>query len=367
MIVNLLDPGLIYAAGHHLEWDRLIAAELSAQGHEVTVYGHINITPEVRAAFRDPVKLVPLFRNQSYLDPLELDPIAGELLGFIDVATALAQDLRAAAKADLWLWPSLFPVQLYACALIDPDASIAGCIHLDPGYRSSMGGAYWRYAFIKASQAGLRMNLGTSGPILQQEYGALFGNHQSVQLLPLPVLGHPGNAPRTYLKTIGFFGHQRQEKGAQLVPPLVSILLQEGYQVILHDSGNAFGSEQVPGLTRIGYVPDLAAEIAKCDLAVVPYAAESYRSRESGIVWDALASGVPVVAPHGTAPGLRVLKNGSGKVFHFPTVGSIHHAIVEAKMDYDQIAAAAFRTSQKWSQTQGTGRLVQALVKDVIQ
>lgn len=366
MIVNLLDPGLIHTAGHHLEWDRLIAAELSAQGHQVTVYGHIGITPEVRAAIQEPVKLVPLFRNQSYLDPLELDPLAGELMGFIDVAAALAQDLGSTANADLWLWPSLFPVQLYACSLVRPEAPVAGCIQLDPGYRSSVGGAYWRYAFIKANQAGLRMNLGTTGPILQEEYSALFGNHQPVQLLPVPVFGYPGNAPRTRLKTIGFFGHQRQEKGSRLVPPLVSMLLQEGYQVVLHDSGDALGSRQVPGLTRIGYVPDLAAEIAKCDLAVVPYAADSYRSRESAIVWDALASGVPVVVPHGTAPGLRVLTNGAGKVFHFPTAWSVHRAIVEAKMDYEQIATAAFRTSQKWSQTQGTGRLVQALVKDVI-
>jgi glycosyltransferase involved in cell wall biosynthesis len=363
MIINLLDPGLLQIEGHHLEWDRRIAAELIAQGHELTVYSHVGITPEVCAKFPDPIKLVPLFRNYSYFDPLKLDPVAGELLGFLDVAAMLAQDLRATAKADLWLWPSLFQAQLYACALIKPDAPIAGCIHVEPGFRSSQVGAYWKYAFIKARQAGLRMNLGVSGPILQEEYCELVGNRQFVKSLPLPVPGCPGGAPRPGLKTVGFFGHQRQEKGAELVPLLVSMLLREGYQVVLHDSGNAFGGERIPGLTRLGYVPDLAAEIAKCDLVVVPYEAESYRCRESSIVWEAMASGVPVVVPYGTAPALRVLTSGAGRVFHFPTVDSIYSAITEAKANYEQIASGAYQASQQWHQTHGTEKLVQALTR----
>ena len=367
MLINILDPGLSIVGGHHLEWDQSIAAELVAQEHDVTLYSHVGIVPEARAAFDHRVRLEPLFRNYAYLNPLQLDAVAGELFGFIDVAILLAEDLRAVRKADLWLWPSLFHAQLYACALFKPAAFVSGCIHTEPEFMSSQGAACWRYAFIKAGQAGLRLNIGVPGPILQQEYDALFGSSQSVQLLPLPNPGHPCATPRTALKTIGFFGHQRQEKGAASVPALVSALLNDGYQVLLHDSGNAFGPEQITGLTRIGYVADLAAEIARCDLAVVPYDAKSYRSRESGIVWDALASGVPVVVPYGTAPALRVLASGAGKVFHFPTVESIRQAIGEASIDYRQIAAAAFRASQQWGQTHGTAKLVQALTKNLIQ
>lgn len=366
MLINILDPGLSIVGGHHLEWDQLIAAELVAQGHDVSVYSHIGIVAEARAAFDRRVKLQPLFRNYAYLNPLQLDAVAGELLGFLDVAILLAEDLRAVAKADLWLWPSLFNAQLYACALVKPDAFVSGCIHTEPGYMSSQGKAFWRYAFIKAHQAGLKMSIGVPGPVLQQEYGELFGNNQLVQLLPLPNRGYPASEARTGLKTIGFFGHQRQDKGAQLVAPLVSVLLREGYQVILHDSGNLFESATVPGLTRIGYVADLAAEIAKCDLAVLPYDANSYRSRESAIVWDALASGVPVVVPNGTASALRLLTSGAGKVFHFPTVDSIHQAIVEAKSDYAQIAAAAFRASQQWRQIHGVAKLADAFTKGVV-
>jgi hypothetical protein len=363
MIINLLDPGLYHIEGHHLEWDRRIAAELIARGHELTVYAHSGVSADVRAMFPHPIKLVPLFGHYPYVDPLRLDPVAGELLGFIDVAVALAQELKTTAKADLWLWPSLFQAHLYACALISTEVPVAGCIHVEPGFKSALGAACWKYAFIKARQAGLRMNLGVTGPVLQQEYCALAGDHQFVRPLPLPVPGCPGQAPRSSLKTVGFFGHQRQEKGAELVPPLVSALLQEGYQVMLHDCGNAFGPEQIPGLTRIGYVPDLAATIASCDLAVVPYQADSYRYRESAIVWDALASGVPVVVPYGTAPALRVLASGAGKVFLLPTVESVRSAIAEARQDYGQIAAGAFRASQQWRETHGTEKLVQALIR----
>ncbi len=362
MIINLFDPGLSFVGGHHLQWDRLLAEELAAQGHTVTVYCHKGIVPEARAAFRDPVALVPLFRNYAYVHPLQLDPVAGELLGFIDIAIALTEDLTAAAPADLWLWPSLMQAQLYACALARTDTPVSGCIHAEPGFMSSLGSACWRYAFLKANQAGLSLNLGVPSPILQQEYGALFGSPSLVKLLPLPIEGRPGGFPKTSLRTIGFFGHQRQEKGVELVPPLISKLLNDGYRVVLHDSAQAFGAEQIPGLTRIGYVDDLAAEIAKCDLLILPYPASAYRSKESAIVWDALASGVPILVPNGTASSLRVLTEGAGKVFHFHTVDSICNALEEARRDFPRIAAGAFGASQRWPETHGVARLADALV-----
>lgn len=365
MIINILDPGLSIAGGHHLEWDRSIATELVAQGHELTVYSHAGILPGVRAAFDGCAELVPVFRNYAYLHPQQLDPIAGDLLGFIDVAIALAEDLTSLKKADLWLWPSLFHAQLYACSLVRAGVPVSGCIHTEPGFMSSLGAACWKYAFIKAGQAGLSVDLGVPGPILQQEYGEIFGATGLPQLLPLPTRGCPVTAPRTELRTIGFFGHHRQEKGIQLIPNLVTSLLNEGYRIVLHDSGNTFGAEQIPGLTPIGYVPDLAAEIAKCDLVVLPYDASSYRSRESAIVWDALASGIPVVVPNGTAPGLRVLGSGAGKVALLPTAQSIHRAIAEAKADYAQIAAAAFSASQEWPRTHGIAKLANALTRSV--
>lgn len=365
MIINILDPGLSIVGGHHLEWDVRIASELAAQGHQVTVYSHASITPEARAAFRKPVALVPIFRNHAYLNPCQIDPVAGELLGFIDVAMALAEDLQGTAKADLWLWPSLFHAQLYACTLVRPNAAIAACIHSEPDFMYSQGASFWRYAFIKAGHAGLRLNLGVAGPVLQQEYQALFGKGARVHSLPAPTSGYPASAARTVLKRIGFFGFHRSEKGLQVIPELISVLLREGYEVLLHDSASVFDSGQIAGLTRIGYVPDLAAEVAKCDLIVLPYDAKAYRSMESGIVWDALASGVPVVVPGDTAPARRVLADCAGKIFHFLTVDSIHQAIVDAKMDYATIAAAAFQASRKWKQTQGVANLVQALTRDV--
>lgn len=366
MIINILDPGLHGIGGHHLEWDRALATELAAQGHEVAVYGHVAMSPETLAAFPDPIRVVPIFRNHAYVNPLRFDPIAGELLGFIDVAVMLTEDLRATTKADLWIWPSLFPAQLYACALLKAGVPVSGCIHAEPDFKSSLGAASWKYALIKASRAGLRLNLGVSGPVLQQQYQTLFGVEQAIPVLPVPVKGYPGSTARTALGTIGFFGGQRTEKGVHLIPALISTLLSDGYRVVLHDSAGSLGSEQVPGLTRIGYVSDLTAEVAKCDLIVLPYDASAYRSRESSIVWDALASAVPVVVPAASAPARRVLAKGAGKLFGAATVDGIRQAISEARADYRQIADAAFSASQTWGETEGVSRLAQALTRGVV-
>ncbi len=102
MIINLFDPGLSFVGGHHLQWDRLLAEELAAQGHTVTVYCHKGIVPEARAAFRDPVALVPLFRNYAYVHPLQLDPVAGEPCAEVGLICAVSMIETCQCTCEGW-------------------------------------------------------------------------------------------------------------------------------------------------------------------------------------------------------------------------------------------------------------------------
>ena len=117
-----------------------------------------------------------------------------------------------------------------------------------------------------------------------------------------------------------------------------------------------------PGLTKLDYVPSVADEIAKCDLVVAPYDPVAYRVKGSGIVWDSIASGVPVILPARTEMGSLVESTGAGKLVESLEAEDVYRSILEARRDYATIARAAFEASQAWRGTHGIRRFVSAML-----
>ena len=366
MRISLLDPALVSLAGHHLEWNLKIVDELTSLGHRVEVFAHVSVERKVVESFSGRASVSPLFKVFPYLNPSTIDPIAGELAVFLDGAAALANDLRLIGECDLWFWSSLFAPQLYACSLTAPAARISGCIHIEPSYRTVNGRMWWRYAFLAAQSSNLRANIGVTGPLLQKEYAPLTATGR-IERFPVAVDGAPTGIRKTRLARLGLFGHQRARKGATLIPALVPRLLQDGFQVVVHDSGNKVRLGSAPGLTVLGYVPSLAEEIAKCDLVISPCDPTAYRLMGSGIVWDAIASGVPVIVPSGTAPSLLVEETGAGRLSSAVSVEAICDAIIDVQQNYEQISIAAFEASRRWHTTQGVKLHVAAMLRDPVE
>ena len=366
MRISLLDPALVSLAGHHLEWNLKIVDELTSLGHQVAVFADASVDRTVVESFSGRASVSPLFKVFPYTNPRTIDPIAGELVCFLDGAAALAADLRQIGECDLWFWPSLFAPQLYACSLAAPAARIAGCIHVDPGFKNVHGRMWWRYAFLVAQSTSLRTNIGVTGPLLQKEYAPLTATGR-IECCPVAYDGAPTGTRKTGVARIGFFGHQRRNKGVTLIPELVPRLLRDGFQVVVHDSGNKLRVGSAPGLTVLGYLPSLAEEIAKCDLVILPIDPTAYRSMGSGIVWDAIASGVPVIVPSGTAPGLLVEETGAGKLTSAISVDAICRAIIDVQQNYEQISVAAFEASRRWHTTQGVKLHVAAMLRDPVE
>jgi glycosyltransferase involved in cell wall biosynthesis len=363
MRIGLLDPGLLNRSGHHLEWDLRVVDELASLGHSVEVFANKRADRKVIESFSDRAKLWPLFEAFPYGDPGAIDPVAGELCFFLDAAAALAEDLRLIGELDLWFWPSLFAPQLYACSIVAPTARISGCIHVEPTFQAVNGRTWWRYAFLMAERANLSANIGVVVPLLKEDYSRLTAS-RPIELFPVAHNGAPSSIRKTALTRIGFFGHQRREKGAALLSELVPRLLRDGFDVVLHDSGDLIRAENAAGLTVLGYVPCLADEIAKCDVVVVPYDPPAYRSRGSGIVWDAIASGVPVIAPSDTAPSRLVDETGAGRTIGDRSVDAICRAIIDVRQNYQQVSMAAFEASLRWQTTHGVKRFVAAMLRN---
>jgi glycosyltransferase involved in cell wall biosynthesis len=364
MLINIMDPALRISAGHHLDIDRQVARELKRAGHDVHVYSHADITSDAREALLVDAALTPLFRISPYFEIPIQSPASDALHAFTNTAASIAHDLKQVRAADLWIWPTLFSTQHYACVLARPAVKNVGCIMVEPTYLNAAGQSLWRHTLAQARESGLRFELGVLEPVLRDEYLPLVSNDELIAL-PYPFDRIASAKRKSKLRKVGFFGNQRDEKGAALLGTLIESLIQQNFEVVVHDSSGCSDGQSTNKLKLVlKYIEDLPAEIASCDLVVIPYRSEEYRFKGSGIVWTALANGVPIVAPAASAPGKLVQEHRAGKLFNAFSAPCVLEAVLDAKADYPALADAAWTVSTGWMASHGLRKFVEALLED---
>lgn len=362
MRINLMDGSLLALGGHPHDIDLRSTKALVDAGHDVHVYCHVDASAELQSHYSGIAPITPIFTVSPYKFQGSYDTFAGDIVKNLDGAHKTARELRKARDADIWFWPSLYAHQLLACAFIKTNALVSGCIHHTPDFFSDADTGWWRYGFIQAHGAGLKLRLGS----IEQETSYLYAPltiDGIFHTFPFPNDGSKNISLHKEGKKIGFFGAQRKEKGTALIHALLKKLVADGYDVIFHDSNPKNSTlNDIEGITLLGHVASLDEEIAKCDFVVTPYNTDAYRHRGSGIVMSAIASGVPVVTPYGSAPGRLIEKTGAGTLFVSFTVDSIYAAIQSAVQQYPAIAQAAFDAGSHWKEKNGLKRFLDAMI-----
>lgn len=361
MKINVIDPGFFGPGGHHFEINRGICEQYISQGHGVCLYTHRSLPVSVENNLRSIVEVKPIFSISPYKKSREIDPIAGEFIFFQRQVNQLSKEFQLVRSADVSVFPTLFPAQLVAYSSLHPDSALSGCIHDVPEARGDEGAIYWRYAFIQADKRNVQKRLGVLEPELKYRYQPLLNGLGQIEELPIPFDGMPIESKKVELKRIGFFGHQRPGKD-QLAPmPIATRLAEMGFEIIVQSTtGKNAGSD--PKIRTMGYVENLAEAIAQCDLVIVPYSAEKYRFKGSGILWEALASGVPVLAPYGSAPGRWIEKSGAGGVFLDHSADSIVTAVRLIQEDFGVVSEKAHQFAKIWPEKHGIARFSRHLI-----
>jgi glycosyltransferase involved in cell wall biosynthesis len=207
----------------------------------------------------------------------------------------------------------------------------------------------------------LRFRLGAVEPDLRHRFAPITGQ-SPLALWPHPYGGPPIAEPKSALKRIGFFGHQREEKGERINLALAQQLAADGYAVSLHISNAGYDFPELPGVDVFGFVEDLEASIAACDLVVLPYEIDAYAAKGSGILIQALALGVPVTGPLGTMPGRTIEQYQVGPLFPAVTADAIYATVKHAERNYAAYANNAFRVAQGFSKRNGPAQFAEALL-----
>lgn len=362
MKINILDAGISYRAGHHYDYGLKLLKHFAQAGHDVHVYGFAEMDDAVAADFRAVGPVTKLFTKFPYHAGEEYDGYAGELVRYRQESAIIAEELAAVRKADVWIWPTIRPPEIDACAKRGVKVPMIGCVYWDPGVESSSVDAQlWRSVLLLAEEAGMKLTLASVESELRHRFMPIIPDGRFA-VVPHPVDGPPIPEPKTALKRIGFFGHQREEKGTKMMQSLLSRLVSEGFAITLHNSAPDLPSPKIPGVDQLEYVPNIAEPISACDLVVLPYHVDNYRARGSGILMECLALGIPVAAPFGTLPGRIIEQFAVGPLFAKNRVMPIYQAIKAAERSFAVVAANAHRNAHHFCDRNGVARFASALL-----
>jgi hypothetical protein len=361
-----MDPGLKRAAGHHYDWDTRIANFLAASGHEVRVYIFAGADDSPLAGFDRAVRVRKLFRMDPYALPSQFDPVSGAIEKMLIGRRLIGDDLLKVEPADLWIWPTLFCHQLLGCVQARPAAAISGCIDMPPASDFPLPhaepGPWWRLAAKGLREAACTVRaIGAGQEESVAAYRPFIGELDPV-CIPVPVDGAPRK--RSELKTVGFFGAKpRDEHGSHLVGPLIELCLNAGLSVVTQ-AGDLVPapSRNHPRLTLTDNHGDFPEKLESCDLVVAPYRWEKYVARGTGTMWQAMASGVPCVAPAGASVAGEMARAGSAVLFTELSPQGVFTAIKSARENYPAIASAAYRGADEWRERNGLRKFADAMI-----
>jgi glycosyltransferase involved in cell wall biosynthesis len=363
--VNILDPNLRNVGGHYFDHDLRIASVLAATGHQVTVIGSEDADPRIAGLMPDTVAFAASFPGPAREQATW--PIRHSGRQFIvhrRWAARLAETLKDVPDAERWVWPSLHASHLRAAAIARPRAVVSGVIHDRPGNLGSamVARLAWRDASTFARRRGLAVGpIGTLDPGLTRELAPALAPHRLRTFArPHEATRPPVQKPR--LKTVGVFGakaaalveHQREE--------LACAISLAGFNVIFQDNDRPSAADGDGSLRRYGYVADLPGLIGEADLVVLPYRAEHYRNRYSGICGTAIACGVPVLAPDGSSITDMLRRYGTGATFEQYSVPAITARISALRDDFSSLAASAYAAARRWASENGVARHTAELI-----
>lgn len=399
--VIYVDPGLRDNLGHHANSCRAIRRELQRRDVRVVVFGNSAVSRDLR----DELGAIPMFRAFTYWQ-VDNDPYAGWLNVFDAATRATVEDLsrlQGLTADDLVYFNSVQPAQFMAAirwfkALPEErKPRVVLEFGTDPGvdvvpgeqpgqvvirsrdYRIDPRPMFYRFAANHLTESDLgRFHMVTFDATGAQLFGHVLG--KPVSVLPLPqftreiVTSRVGRRPIT----VSVLGHQRPDKGYQLMPLIARLLLahEPDIRLLVHNGAPdemaqiqqelraqaAVDSRLVLDEEEAGSVK-WDSLLAASDLILCPYDPTRFLASYSAVATEAVANAIPLVVPAGTTLATLLARFGNpGTVFNSRTPDAIVAAVREALGDFDLVAERALAASRQWNATMGAGNMVTGLL-----
>jgi glycosyltransferase involved in cell wall biosynthesis len=182
------------------------------------------------------------------------------------------------------------------------------------------------------------------------------------QTAPIPVdpaLSAPRRPRTDDTVTIVYLGDARTEKGYVRLPSVayalkdglaagnVRMIIQSNFNVPRGEPGIAAARDFLSTAPNVAILRHSISELEyngylfSADLILLPYQADRYISRTSGILAEAICAGVPAVVPQGTWLADQVRRHGAGVIFEGLEADGAAKAAVKALESLDSLKQRA--------------------------
>lgn len=395
MALVILDPNLEGEAGHHLAYDLAIAREALARGRPVTIVAN----RAFRAGTIEGVRILPHFTTTTYAREHD-DPVSGaaddwkalndRLLGELALlpraetppdAAVLVPTTTENHLAGYLAWMKGFdPLEapLFAVHLMFPSGVTIGTsgemVVEDP-----LRALFYRLAGRLAHEDGPEVHLLASGGQHAAEFGALFG--RAIAPHPLPIRPEPGPPrPHAAPRVLLFAGDARPDKGIGLLPALLPRLAAEHPAVTFAAHVNAErawgeareAAEAVAALAASApnievktgrLAPEAYLDLLRgSDLVVLPYDPALARRKSSGVLWEAVSLGLPLVVPQDTWLAAEARHWGAGHLAcPAHEAAALAEAIGRALTDLGSLATQSAEAGARYRAANGAAALLDQL------
>jgi len=362
MKVTMIDPGLVNYAGHHADINFAVAREFLSRGCEVEMFANKSFILQarhcainVKSHFTD--NPYQFFSYPHLKMASDFEAYRYELMTIV-----FLKELAEIEIPDVLLLPTLFSYQLEALGLMQKDyPAISGVVHNHPQWGRPTGDAAWARAFGAVTNK--KINIGMLEQELYLEYDNL-NNKDAINfsILPLPHDGAVGMRPRNALRRIGILGHQRPAKGSDKLGATVAHLVSMGFEVVIQDAGGRLKqNDENEQIKVFGYVDRIGDLITECDAILLDYDPNMYRFSGSGIGWETIASGVPLVAPRGTTTSKLMGKYNCGARFAASDPQSKYEALSFMRDNYADFAKRSQTARSRYHAENGVKRFVDSV------
>jgi glycosyltransferase involved in cell wall biosynthesis len=363
MKVLIADPGLHSMGGHHYNAVQRLMDELAAPGFETRCFGAAQADPHTMHT----LACRPVFSRSVYWRRYHGND------EFDAAVRATARELFGALRATAF-WPDLVVLpscdQVLAAALAKglrrhplrrPPALLMWLLYAPHRHRLSDDPTASRQAEeCRAAFARLSRSVGHDQITVCCETDALAGFYGRLLAMDVRVLPGPGPAMPTQRRSattggrvlIVCAGFANRAKGYHLLPEAIArVLRQRDVRFLVH--GIVDGTDSPEGHSTFGRLRQLGERVittserlqtkqyremlAEADLVLMPYDPDAYRERGSGLLAEAQALGVPVVAPQAAAFARPAFHCGWGVPIREHSAAGVAGAVVEACDRLDEL------------------------------
>lgn len=398
MTLYILDPNLAHERGHHLDWDLAVARAARAAGESVVVLAHKDFHAE---RLGDGIAVQRWFSHACY-DIRDRDPVVGAFEDFRFFNDRLADDLarlprhRFSAADAVWMptvnekhllgfvaWIKEFDIgraPLFVAHLMFPSGLAVTAGDTNVRIVDPLAALFYGLAFRRAAGPGPEVLFFGGGRQLALEFSALSGLPIEPHPIPLcpqprPPAAEARQGPRTVLL---YSGDLKADKGFALVPELAERLCEAypAWRVLVHanpDSGWGRILESLAALEQVARRhPNLSlharrlgrekydALFASADCMISTYDPTVYARKSSGVLWESVALGLPVVVPQDTWLHREAALWGGGHVTYAePTVEAIFDGFARLSADFEALAARSAEAAARYQRLNGATALLQ--------